>query len=156
MKRLAWILVVAACGGDANVEGDYTVALTNRDNACNLANWTVGTQTTGVQATVTQEGENVTLTVTGLAGVAVSALLGTNVYIGAVDGDEIDLSITGETGFNTGNCAYTYNSTIQGTLDGDTLSGRIEYRAATNDQSDCGELTGCLSYQDFNGARPPP
>ena len=44
---------------------------------------------------------------------------------------------------------------ISGELDGDALSGRIEYRAADNNNLDCAPISGCLTYQDFNGTRPP-
>ena len=47
------------------------------------------------------------------------------------------------------------NNGIPTTLDGDTLSGSVFYRARTNGAADCGALTGCASQQDFAGARPP-
>jgi hypothetical protein len=73
-----------------------------------------------------------------------------------VDGDEVDLQIIGDVAFTSGNCAYTFNSEIKATENGDSMSGRIEYRAATNNNPDCAAITGCLTYQDFAGSRPPP
>ncbi len=155
MNRLAWILLVAAaCGSDANVAGNYQVSLTNKDNGCSIGNWMVGAQPTAT-ATVVQDGSNVTLMVNGLAGVAIAVLLGTNEYRGDVSGDDVRLEVIGTAGMTTGNCAYTYNSTIEATLSGDTMAGRIEYRAATNGGTDCGTRTNCLSFQDFNATRPP-
>lgn len=155
MKRLACTLIVAAaCGGDTNVAGDYTIAITNRDNGCSIGNWTVGAQPIAT-ATVMQEGSNVTLNVDGLAAVALVALLGTNQFQGKVDGDDVTLTATGTAAMNNGNCAYTYNSTVDASMDGDTLKGRIDYRAATNGGSDCGTRTDCRSFQDFNAVRSP-
>jgi hypothetical protein len=154
MKRLVCLVILAACS-DANVAGNYTLAITYRDNPCNMPSWTVGDQLPGVQATVTQDGSSVTMTVMGLAGIYLGTQTGTNVFTGSVDGDEVDVAITGTAGKSTGNCAYTINASLAATANGDTLAGRIEYRAATNNGSDCGTLTGCISRQDFNGTRPP-
>src|SRR5262245_37961869 len=132
MKRLACtLLVAAACGGDTNVAGDYTVALTNRDNGCSIGNWMVGAQPQAT-ATAMQDGSNVTLNVNGLAAVALAALLGTNQFQGKVDGDDLTLTATGTTMMTSGMCTFTFNSTIDATVEGDTLKGRVEYRAATN------------------------
>ncbi len=154
---LALLSVLGACTSDADVAGDYTVALTNRDNGCNLGNFTSGTTSTGVGVVITQNGSKITLTVNGLGGVALVALLGANgnVYAGSVDGDNFDVEAIGTRPNNQGNCTYTYNSAISATLNGDALVGRIEYTAADNGNSDCTQVHGCLSYQDYNGTRPP-
>lgn len=158
MRNLAWILVgwlSTGCGTDANVEGNYTMAITNRDNGCSLANWTVGAQSTGINILVTQEGDNVTATIQGLVGGYVALALGSAVYTGTIDGDELSLDLYGTRPQAMGNCAFTYNSAIEGVADGDTMTGRVEYRAATNGNPDCAAIEGCLTYQDFNGTRPP-
>lgn len=158
MKALAPILLatVLGCGSDpANVEGNYTMAVTNRDNGCPLANWTVGTSTPNIGVTITQQGSNASATINGLVGVFVSATLGTNVYTGSVSGNDVTLEVLGTRSMTMGNCTFTYNSTILGTADGDTMTGRVEYRGAGNGNPDCSTITGCLSYQDFNGTRPP-
>ena len=157
MKRLLLGFLVAACGGgsDANVAGNYTMAITNRDNGCNFANYNVGAQSM-IGVVISQDGSNVTATVTGGGGFLLALVVGSNVYSGDVDGDDVDLEIVGDNGFNMGNCAYTYNSEIHATADGDSMSGRIEYRAVTNNNSDCGAITGCLTFQEFAGSRPPP
>lgn len=158
MKGLACIAlaVVAGCAGsDANVEGNYTIAVTNRDNGCNLANWMVGNQATGIQVTMLQEGSNVTATIEGLVGGYVELALGARTFTGTIDGDELTLALIGTRAQSSGNCAFTYNATLLGTAAGDTLTGRIEYTAATNGNPDCAALAGCVTYQDFNGTRPP-
>ena len=47
------------------------------------------------------------------------------------------------------------NGVIDASLKGDVLQGEIDYRGVTNKNPDCGSLEGCLSFQDFNGTRPP-
>jgi hypothetical protein len=157
MKRLYPILVlVAACGGsDENVEGDYTIALTNRDNGCMFANWTVGEQAAGIPVVVGQDGSNVTATINGGAGLVLDVALGGRTYTGDIDGDDVRLELFGTRGQQMGNCSFTFNSTIDAKIEEDTLTGRIEYRAATNGNPDCAALEDCLSFQDFNGTRPP-
>ena len=160
MKRLtvlgSFILLVGACGGgsDADVAGTYQMQITNRDNGCNFANYTVGDSG---QATVvvTQTDSNVSATVMGGGGFALALVLGSNVYVGDVSGNDLDLKIEGTRAFNDGNCAFTYNSEIKGSLSGDSLMGKIEYRAVTNNNSDCATHTGCLTFQEFAGSRPP-
>ena len=154
---LALLTVLGACTSDADVAGNYTVALTNRDNGCNLGNFNPGNTSTGVGVVITQNGSKITVTVNGLGGVALVALLGANgnVYTGGVDGDDFDVDAIGTRPNNTGNCTYTYNSTISGTLNGDALEGKILYTVADNGNSDCAQVHGCLSYQDYNGTRPP-
>ncbi len=157
MYRLSCLLVLcAACNGpDADVEGNYTVALTNRDNGCNLAMWTVGEQTTGIPVAITQEGTSLAADVGGGAQIALDFALGSHIYTGEVDGTAVLLTILGTRSQSSGNCTFTYNSVIASSLDGDVLTGRIDYRAATNGNPDCAAITGCVSFQDFNGTRPP-
>lgn len=158
MKRFAGLALfcVVGCGSDpANVEGNFTIAVTSRDNGCNLANWTVGNQAAGIQVTIAQEGEDVSATIEGLVGAYVTAALGSNMYNGTIDGESLDLALFGSRNQASGNCAFTYNSYIRGSVNGDTLTGRIDYTAATNGNPDCAAIEGCISYQDFNGTRPP-
>ena len=156
-----WILAVAALAGcsgaDADVAGNYTVALTNGENGCMFANWTVGAQATGIPMIATQDGSKLTVTIEGGARIYLELLLGSgkNVFSGTVDGDDISVESIGTRAATTGNCTYTYNSKISGTLDGDVLRGRIEYRAADNGNSDCTTVHGCLTSQEYNGTRPP-
>jgi hypothetical protein len=156
-----WILAfaaLAACSdSDTNVAGNYSVSLTNGDNGCNLSNFTPGQTATNVAITVTQNSSNVTLTVEGVAGLYLIGLLGggNNVFTGDVSGDGLDVDAIGTKPNTSGNCTYTYNSHISGTLDGDVLRGRIEYRAADNGNSGCTAVHDCLTFQDYNGTRPP-
>ena len=155
MKRWLCLLVLVACGGPADVGGNYTIAVTERDNGCNFQGWMSGMQFTGITAQITQSGSSVTADVQGLAGGGLDAGLGSHTFTGSVSGDKLALSITGTKAQSAGNCAFTYNATLDATASGDALSGRIDYTAATNGNSDCATLQGCLTYEDFNGTRPP-
>ena len=157
MKRLALLwLACAACGGsDADVAGNFSVSVTNRDNGCNFQNWTVGDQATGIQVTITQDGSNVTATVGGVTGALLDIALGGHAYTGVVDGDDLALDLVGTRAMQMGNCTFTYNSAIDASIDGDVLTGEVHYRGAGNGNSDCASITGCDTFQDFNGTRPP-
>jgi hypothetical protein len=154
---LLGLLCLAACStGPADVAGNYTMAITNKDNGCMFQNYTVGATSTGVQVTVTQSSSQATATVMGGGGLILDAVLGGNAFSGKVDGDAIDLTLAGSRPNTMGNCVFTYNGEIIGSLSGDTLSGRLEYTAATNMNPDCTGIQGCITTQDFNGTRPPP
>jgi len=157
MKRLHLLLGLAACGGgsDANVAGTYTMAITNRDNGCNFSGYNIGAQSM-VGVNITQTDSNLMATVTGGGGFLLALVVGSNIYTGTVDGKDVDLQIIGDLAMNSGNCAFTYDSEIHARLDGNSMSGRIEYRSVTNGNSDCASITGCLTFQEFAGSRPPP
>lgn len=151
-----FLLFAAGCGGgsDANVEGNWTVAVTNRDNGCAFANWEVGNQASNIPVAITQEGSNVTATITGAVGGYVAFLLGSATFTGGVDGDALTLELFGRAQ-TQGNCSFSYNAVLIGDVDGDTMTGRIEYRGVTNNNPDCAAIEGCVSFQEFNGTRPP-
>jgi hypothetical protein len=155
MRSLIWVLACAACGGPANVAGDWHIDLTNRDNGCMLGNWTVGDTASGIPVTITQASGDATADVGGLARAALDAGLAGHVFTGPVDGSDIDLQLFGMRSLNQGNCAFTYNAEIFGTVSGNTMTGEVHYTAATNNNPDCSTLQGCLSVQEFAGARNP-
>lgn len=149
-------LGIPACSGEnGNAAGDYTVTLTNRDNGCNIASWMVGA-TNSATVTLTQADSNVTAQVTGLGAVALELLVGGHTYTGKISGDTLNLNLFGTRGNMVGNCLFTVNSEIHAVLDGDVLTGQIDYLSATNNNPDCDAVAECRSFQDFNGTRPPP
>jgi uncharacterized protein (DUF1501 family) len=149
-------MCAAACSSDnGNAAGDYTVSLTNRDNGCSIMNWTVGASSNAT-VTLTQSDASVTASVTGLGAVALELVVGGHVYTGKISGDTLDLNLFGTRSNSTGNCTYTYNSEIHAVLDGNVLTGQIDYHTATNNSPDCAAIKDCRSFQDFNGTRPPP
>lgn len=157
MKHLAWLLLVAVgCGSsDADVEGAWTIAVTNRDNGCNFANWTDGNQASGIPVQIDQEGSAVNATITGGTGAYLSLVLGSNVFTGDVSGDDLALTLFGTNSATSGNCTYTYNAELSGTVTDDTMTGRIDYTAKGNGNPDCAAIDGCVTFQEFNGTRPP-
>lgn len=153
---IATLLFAVACDTEpADVAGDYSIALTNRANGCSFTDWEVGNTASNIPLTITQEEANVSGTVGGASGGLLNLWLGSNVYQGTVTGDSVTMTIYGERSSTEGNCTYTINSTIDADLNGDILSGDIEYTAATNGNPDCGAIEGCVSLQEFNGTRPP-
>jgi hypothetical protein len=157
MKALLPIIALAACGGGdpANVEGNYSIALTNRDNGCMFGNWTEDDTASNIPVIIDQVGAEVEASVEGLTGTFLDLGFGAHVYEGTIDGNDLVLELIGSRAQQMGNCAFTYNSTINARLAIDTLTGRVEYTTATNDNPDCAPIQECLSFQDFNGTRPP-
>jgi hypothetical protein len=156
MKRFLGIAaILAGCGSDpVDAEGTYSVAVTNRDNGCSFANWTIGESAANIQVVITQQDDNASATVTGVTGGVLNLWLGSNVFAGKVNGNQLDLLLTGTRAQTTGNCTWTVNGEIDARLNGDTLVGRINYVGASNDASDCTPIEGCVTYQDLNGTRP--
>ena len=147
------VLAASGCSDPADVEGTYSVGVTNREDGCAFG-WQVGEQNPGISVVVTQSGESATAEIQGFAGLAVGVALGTNKFSGTVDGNELDLLAAGTNPKTMGNCTFTYDGRITATLTGDALQGTIVYAANTNNNSDCSAVK-CASSQDFSGSRPP-
>lgn len=144
------------CSSDPeDVAGDYSISITNRENGCMFDNYTEGETSTNIPLTITQDGSDATGTVGGLAGGFLDLWLGSRVFQGSVSGAKVDLELFGTNSTTEGNCTYTVNSTISGTLSGDVLTGNLFYEKATNGNPDCSAIEGCATRQEFNGTRPP-
>lgn len=160
IARIAWIaLALALAGGaaacsDAYVAGNYNAQITNRSDGCSLG-LIIG-ENDAADFTVTQSGSDVMVTIEGIPGFIFASQVGTAVLEGSVDGDELDVERQGTRPLTAGSCEYRINARISATIDGDSMKGRVEYRAATNGHADCGSREGCLSVQEFNATRPPP
>jgi hypothetical protein len=156
MKSLVVLGLLVGCSGDpVDVEGTYTVGVTNRDNGCNFGNWTVGDMSSGITVQITDTSGAVSADVGGATGLVLDLAFGSHKFNGSLDGNELDLTLQGSRSQNSGNCTWTYNGEILATTNGDLLTGRINYKPATNSNSDCAAIEGCLTYQEFNGSRPP-
>lgn len=155
MKRLVLIALLGACSGSdpVDAEGTYSVGVTNREDACAFG-WTVGMQNPGVEVVVTQNGDAAIAEVKGLAGGYLSFAFGSSTFSGDVDGDELNLFLTGTKGQTKGSCAFTYDGRMSATLTGNSLEGTIDYVANTNSSPDCAAVA-CVSTQEFAGSRPP-
>ena len=138
-----------------NAAGTYTLTVLSGDNACQFEGWQEGSVATGVPLTVEQDGAAVTAVLEGAPGLFATVVLGSNELEGQVAGEQVDASLYGTRAFMRGNCTYTINANVEGTLQGDFLDGQIEYRPSTNGSPACGVLNDCASIQSFNGTRPP-
>jgi hypothetical protein len=160
MRTLPLLLIAlaAACGSStpANVAGQYTVAVTNRDNGCNLQNWTVGQSAANIMVAITQNGATADATVQGAVGGYLDIILGAHDFTGDIDSHHLSLTLFGTRTQNSGNCTWTYNANLEADLAGDVLTGTIDYSPKTNGNPDCTAMqNACKSTQDFNGTRPP-
>ena len=153
---LAGIAGLAACGNDpVNAEGTYTISVTNRDNGCNFQSWNVNESASGIQVVINQEGDSANADVMGVTRIYLDAILGSHVFNGSVDGNDLDLAIVGTKSTTMGNCTLTIDSELLSTLNGDVLTGRINYHFHGNGNADCAPYDGCTSFQEMNGTRPP-
>lgn len=153
---LMLLLLGAGCGeAPIDAEGVYTIALTNRENGCNFNDWQTGDTSTGVQVTVTQSSASAWAFVGGAAGVWLDVVLGSQEYSGSVNGNDVRLTLYGTRSTTVAGCTWTVNSIMTGTLNGDTLTGDIQYTPSTNGSPDCATIEGCISRQEFNGVRAP-
>ena len=146
---------LGACSGEpADVAGTYNVAVTNRDNGCELDSWNEGDQNANIGVVIRQEGESLEAEVQGIVGGLLVLWLGSGTFTGDVDGDHVELDIFGKNSFDVGGCSYRFNAVLDAELDGDFLEGEIRYTADANDP-DCSGLQGCVTRQSLNGTRPP-
>jgi hypothetical protein len=134
--------------------GSYTVSVTNGDNGCMIENWVAGKSTTDIPFSIEQQGTNLTGTLTGLAGLALSLSIGTNKFVGVASGDAFDITAYGSVERTQDACMYELNAEIQGAISGDAISGTISYAPATSNDPACAS-SRCSSIQNFNGTRPP-
>jgi hypothetical protein len=155
-------LVALGCAGTsacddepADFAGTYQIAITNGRNGCRFPGWQEGESSQGISVQITQERESASVSVQGLAGAFLTLWLGSGTYDAAISGTSLRGEIEGMNPQSSGNCAYTINSRLEAGLAGDVLRGSIEYRGATNGNSDCASLQDCVSAQQFNGSRPP-
>jgi hypothetical protein len=157
-RLLLAVLLAMACDDDdppADVEGEYTIAITNGENPCGFQNWDEGASATGIVLTVTQDGSSLMAVVEGVAGGLIGLLIGSADYEGHVQGNVLVLENFGTRSFTRGDCAFTIKSTAQVQLSGDAIAGTIEYTPVTNGSPACEELESCVSEQLLSGTRPP-
>lgn len=138
------------------MHGTFTVSTKNGQGTC-LPNWTPDQTATNISVDITQNGDQVTATVTGVAAVALNTAWGNgaNVYQGTISGTELHLVARGTRSLSSGSCAFTVDATLNATVSGDVLTGDIVYTPNTNSSPDCATVSGCALHQTFNGTRPP-
>ncbi len=156
LGSLALLAPLFAGCAPADVAGDYTVNTTDGPNECQLAGWTEGETRMGIPVTVRQDDTGaVQLDVMGVVGGLLDLAAGSSVFVGDVNGNDVDAELIGQRSSQMGGCNYTTTIELRATLDGDVLEGELRYRPVTNDHPDCGVLAMCANVQSFNGARPP-
>jgi hypothetical protein len=153
---LAATLGFAACSDDpVDLAGEYSASITLRDNGCNLAGWQVGSTSSAIPVSITQSGDTASASVGGLAALALELTLGGAIFTGSVSSNAFDLRVVGTQPRTTGNCTFTYDGELSGSLSGDSISGKLSFTTATNNNSDCTPIKACVSFQDFAASRPP-
>ena len=160
LMALIALTSLAGCGSDggftaaANLNGTYTVAVTDADNGCNIDNWETGKSTSDIPFLIEQDGTTVNGTLQGVAAVALGLSIGTNKFQGTASSSTFQITAYGTIPRNQNNCTFTLNAGISGQISGDAISGTISYAPAASDNPDCASLQ-CTSTQNFNGTRPP-
>ena len=159
---LGCVVALSSCGGDApakDVTGAYTVALTYGKNGCRLVSWREdGDTSSGIPLRLNQDADDrhhVTGTVDGVWGAGLVAWLGSNVFSGTLNGDQVDLEIKGTNSGEQRTCVWTTQARARAFIEGDVIRGEVTYSHATNGTEDCEYRTDCVTEQTFNGTRPP-
>ena len=155
LRALPLLVLLLACSGDpADVAGTYTVAVTSGPNECMLPMWNEGDSTRGIDMLVSQSGTSASADIRGLTGTYLDFVLGSSVFSGDVDGEDLELLLIGTAEQTAPGCTYTIDAEVDATLDGDVLTGTITYRPNPV-MGTCGILESCRNVQQFNGTRPP-
>ena len=154
---LAALVAVVACSSSSNeppaqVAGTYTLTVTDGQNGCMVQNFTTNASQAGVVVTITQDGSNVSATVSGYSGLVLAFATG-NTLSGVIEGP--DASLSSSVNHTQGGCAYTTTATANMSFSGNQVSGHILYNDSGNGSSDCGVMQQCTSTQTFTGTRNP-
>ena len=91
--------LLAGCGDDddddgdgadppEDVSGEYSVAVTNRTNACEAEDWEEAETATNIPLVIEQDGSAITGTIEGLVSLYLIAITGNNEFEGTVSGDD--------------------------------------------------------------------
>ncbi len=128
------------------------MSVTNRENGCNVASFTPGLMTTGVTVQVTQNGAQISADVMGLAGVYLTAGVGSSTW--SVRSTGRRRALCGEREPRLA-CAPTRRLATASITWSDTMQGTITYTDSGNGSSDCGVVQACMNLQNFAGSRPP-
>ncbi len=136
-----------------DVSGEYVVSLTNAASNCATVDWMEGQMTTGVMFTIRQNGTAVTAEAGGDAAVYFVLLTGSNKFAGSVHGNAFTLIDHGPAVAQSGDCMYTLDAIVEGTLEGDTITGTLTYSPVVDDDPACGQYA-CAAVQDYTGVRP--
>lgn len=149
------LLGIASGCAPADVAGNYSLAVTNGDNGCEVDGWTVGESSANVPAVITQDEGDVQVEVQGVSGTFLNLVVGSNRFAGDVAGDRVSAELIGDNSGREGECRFTWTIELDATVAGDVIEGELNWRPVTNGHPDCGMLEMCRNQQVFNGTRPP-
>ena len=163
--RIALAFVVGVslgCGGSsdgsgvASVDftGNYAGTSTNGNNTC-PGTWDTGQMADG-QMNLVQSEEDVQFQAQGQTGLAFLFAFGSASFSGKVDGDHVEAVIVGSPMFTQGECSYAWKGKLSANLDGDTLTGSLNYTPDANGHADCStyKVIGCSRSLTFKYMRP--
>ena len=162
---MASALVLGGCSSDdapapavetpADIAGDYLVDLVSLDNDCETMsmNWMEGGVAEDVPFSIAQSGVHISAETMGGAAIAFLALTGSISFEGEIHASHFLLVNTGTRVYDFGDCSYTINATVEGDLDGDTITGTLVYSPVIGNNPAC-EAYSCRAEQSFTGARP--
>ena len=156
---LAGACLTFGCGDDdefvapTDVAGLYELTLHNGANGCGLEDWVEGNTTTNVGLRIEQQGTDLIGRLEGPVGGIVAVLLGTAELSGSQSRGDVTLQAFSPYVRQQGTCTYNLLVTLQGTLDGNLMSGTIDYTWATNGAPECSDLEGCVTEQTFDAVR---
>jgi hypothetical protein len=155
----------AACSTPtANVNATYDVTLTQGSDGCGVATAMEGVATTGSTLAFVQTGGDLQATLGGTNAMMLKTLVGNTVFTGTIDGDGIQMTISGEFTRMIDDCNYILDAVVTATAssDGATLFGSLSYREVSSDAScvvtnDAGSATtgavACTTDLSLSGTR---
>ena len=140
----------------ADLAGDYSVDLTNEYNDCATMamNWMAGSVSEDVPFSITQNGVHISAETMGAPAIAFLLLTGTLPFEGEIHDSHFVLVNTGTKVYDFDDCSYTINATVEGDLDGDTITGTLVYSPVVGDDPACHDYA-CRAEQSFTGTRSP-
>ncbi len=143
-----------ACEPDA-FEGTYVILLIAGVNDC-FDDWQTGNVAVA-EAEVVQQGAEVGVTVTGIAGGLFAIVFGGEpVFAGAVEGDVLAATFSGAFATSEASCTWTWRSRIEMTVQDPDFEGRVTYWPQTNGHPSCAEIRpDCRSVQTLIAVRNP-
>jgi len=161
--RIAIVVACAACSSaPADVMGAYSGPLTLGDNGCNLVNWTPGAIITDLTFDVTQDGNEVTMSVEGSQATVLDDTVSGHTFSGSVSDVSLQVTIIGTRMRQMQNCMFRLDAAVIASASGTTLDGELHYRETVLDPSclfvtDAGVVTtgamGCDSVSTFSDTR---
>lgn len=154
---------MACTGGSATPDappampvGTYNLVLTNQENGCSFPDWDAGaTANASMKISQMSMTQSYSAEMQGNAGMIIKSWLGTNIFMGPLVVNRLDLVLMGTKNTSLNGCVYTFDLEMDATLTGDVLDGTLAYRSRTNGASACGVLNNCTSRQALRGMRMP-